>query len=360
MTGWYLAPLAPFVGFAGMGVAAWFGARLPERLVSWVTVSGCMAAVPGAWFAEGWLERSFVVLVGVLGALIGMFSRRYLHREPGFLRFHLLLCLFVAAAEVVVVAHDLRQTLVGWEVCGLASALLIAFFHQRRGPLDHGLRAFCVYRLCDIGLVLLVTLPHAPAPVAGGLVLLAAIGKSAQFPLGGWLPRAMEGPTPSSAIFYGAISVSLGPYLLLHTRPLWDASTLAHAAIITVGVLTALHATVIARVQTDIKSALAYASMTQVALVFIEVGLGWTVLAAVHLAAHAVLRTGQFLRSPSLLHDHHLLEQDLAGPLPPTGRFFTALPEPARIHLYRYGIARGHTDTLPRAITHLLRKAARR
>ncbi|MGW5052606.1 proton-conducting transporter transmembrane domain-containing protein [Actinokineospora sp. NPDC004072] len=346
MSAWWLATLAPLVGFGGLAIPAWFGVRLGEGVVSWVTVGGCATALLAAPFAGTWLERSFTALVALLGGLIAVFSRRYLHRDPGFLRFHLLLALFVAAAELVVGGRGLRQTLIGWEVCGLASALLIAFFHQRRGPLEHGLRAFVAYRLSDIGLVLALVLPNASAPLVGALLLLAAMGKSAQFPFGGWLPRAMEGPTPSSAVFYGAISVSLGPYLLLHTMPLWDESTFAHAAIIAVGVLTAVHATVVARVQTDIKSALAYASMTQVALVFVEVGAGWTVLAAIHLAAHALLRTGQFLRSPSLLHDHRLLEQDLARPLPPAGRVFTALPEPARLRVYRFALERGYTDGL--------------
>ncbi|CRK59654.1 NADH-ubiquinone oxidoreductase chain L [Alloactinosynnema sp. L-07] len=344
--------LLPLVAFSVLACPAWFGLRVSESIASTAVVSACalaaMAAAvpwsPDAILAGDWLARVFAALTSVLGGLIGVFARRYLHRDPGYLRFYLLLALFVAAVELVVLAHGLEHVLIGWEVCGLTSALLIAFFHQRRGPVAHGLRAFATYRLCDIALVLAVALPGASASVTGVLLLIAAMGKSAQFPVGGWLPRAMEGPTPSSAIFYGAISVSLGPYLLLHTRPLWDASTVAHVAIVAVGAVTAIHATIVRRVRTDIKSVLAYASMTQVALVFVEVGMGWTVVAVVHLVTHALTRTVQILRSPSLLHDHHRLEQ--RGLLRETGRVFGMLPAPARAWLYRFALESWYVDGL--------------
>ncbi len=274
---------------------------------------------------------------------------------------------------LVVLAGTLDLIFFGWEIVGLTSALLIAFFHERRGPVEHGLRAFMTYRFCDVGLLSAALWLHlelgsstlvpgegsapwsvlpTPESAAGGLVLgllllWAAIGKAAQFPLGGWLPRAMEGPTPSSAIFYGAISIHLGPYLLLRAPEALAASPWASGSVIAIGALTALYGTFVGRVQTDIKSALAYASMTQAGLILVEIGFGWSVLALVHIVGHAALRSLQILRSPSLLHDHHHLEQAMGETLPRTGVHFERWV-PARLQpgLYRAALERGHLDDL--------------
>lgn len=361
----------PFGAFLVLGLVSWLNLPLGERAVSALTVlsaavsAGLLAVVAtggpvevplGTWFdgfplvlvADG-LSLPVGVLSGLLGALIGAFSRRYLHRDPGYRRFHLLLALFVAGVQLVVLAGGLDLLVVGWELTGLASALLIAFFHQRRGPVAHGLRAFATYRVCDIGLVgAVVVLHHHGPPLAVGLLLLwGSMGKAAQFPLGGWLPRAMEGPTPSSAICYGAISVSLGPYLLLRTAPEWSQAPAVPVLVAVVGGLTAVHATLAGRAQTDIKTALAFASTTQVGLVFVEVGLGWELLALVHLIGHAALRSAQILRSPSLLHDHHHLEQALGGPVARRGAPWSRItPRPVRLWLYRFALERGYLDAV--------------
>ncbi|GII66798.1 hypothetical protein Skr01_68830 [Sphaerisporangium krabiense] len=391
----------PLGAFVFLGVLAWWGRRRTERTVSAVVVSAfglaaasalvlaCAAAggapvvtaSAGTWFEVGGygfhlvfagdgLSLPFAALAALLCSLIGAFSHRYLHREPGHLRFYLLLALFGAGAQLVVLAGALECAFAGWELAGLASALLIAFFHERRRPVEHGLRAFLTYRACDVGLLAAVVWLHhttgastvVVAPDGGpvvfrppadprdaaliGLALLwASMGKAAQVPLGGWLPRAMEGPTPSSAVFYGALSVSLGPYLLLRTESIWAGPSAVGAAIIAVGALTAVHATVVGRAQTDIKSALAYASMTQIGVIMVEVGLGLRHLAVVHLIAHAVLRSAQILRSPSLIHDHHRLEQAIGRPLPRTGRHLERLvPRTAQLWLYRYALERGYFD----------------
>lgn len=338
----------------------------------------------GLWFAVGndefhltlvgdRLSIPFGVLAALLGLLIAVLSRRYLHKDPGYPRFYLLLTLFVAGVELVVLAGALEVALVGWEIAGLSSALLIAYFHERRRPVEHGLRAFLTYRACDTGLIGAVVWLHhstgtttvAPAVATGGwlsfappapgdaaviglLLLWASMGKSAQLPLSGWLPRAMEGPTPSSALCYGAISVSLGPYLLLRTESIWAQVSLVHLAIVAVGALTAVYATVVGRVQTDIKSSLAFASMTQISVILVEVGLGLHGLALVHLVAHAALRSAQILRAPSLLHDHHHVEQLMNRPsLPRTGtRLARLIPQGTRAWLYRYALERGYIDTL--------------
>jgi NADH:ubiquinone oxidoreductase subunit 5 (subunit L)/multisubunit Na+/H+ antiporter MnhA subunit len=142
---------------------------------------------------------------------------------------------------------------------------------------------------------------------AGALVVLgfviAAMGKSAQFPVGGWLPRAMEGPTASSAVFYGGLSVHAGVYLMARAEPLYESSPVLRLMLISIGLGTALVATLSAQVSPDAKSALAYATITQVGIMFVECGLGFPTLAIIHLIAHATLRYYQFLRTPSILQD---------------------------------------------------------
>ncbi len=338
----------------------------------------------GAWFAVGhyrfeWALRGdrlslpFVIFCSGLAGVIAAFSRRYLHREDGFHRFYLMLAFFGVGTQLVVLAGTLDLVFFGWEIVGLTSALLIAFFHDRPGPVENGLRAFMTYRFCDVGMLgAAVWLHHSLGSSAidasaegirwatiqvppgasdafwvGMLLLGASMGKAAQVPLGGWLPRAMEGPTPSSAIFYGAISVHLGPYLLLRSAGLLESDPTLGWWVAGIGATTALHATFVGRVQTDIKSALAYASMTQIGLIYVEIGFGLYQLALFHIVGHASLRSLQILRSPSLLHDHHHLEQSMGRALPRSGGHLERLvPDALQPWLYRAALERGYLDTL--------------
>lgn len=395
----------PFGVVVALGLASWFrealGESLEGRVVQMVTaafaLSGLASAgalvqlirdgeavsVPFTWFfldhytftwsmLGDWCSLLLAIWFGLLLGVVGLFSRRYLHREHGFFRFYFLIALFGSGVMVLLLAGNLDVLFVGWEVVGLTSALLIAFFHERRRPVENGLRAFLIYRLCDVGLLAsLVWLHHAtgttdfqapgasgwyglPVPsdpvdatIVGLLLLWATMGKSALVPLGGWLPRAMEGPTPSSAIFYGAISVHLGPYLLLRAAPILEASVVVRVAVIVLGLLTAGHATFVGRVQSDIKSALAYASMTQVGLIFAEIGLGLHTLALVHILGHAALRSLQILRSPSLLRDYTKVEQAMGSVLPKTGGHLEKLvPRRLQPWLYRHALERGYFDDL--------------
>lgn len=396
----------PFSAVLALAIPAWFARRASERavtrVVGWAFGSavitalllaaalsqrgGTISASLGDWFrvdhyafsitlvGDG-LSIPFALFSAALVGLIGAFSRRYLHREAGFYRFYLLLSLFGAGVELVVLAGSLDLVIFGWELVGLTSALLIAFFSERKKPVEHGLRAFVTYRACDLGLLVaavwlhfragestIIAVPGArafagfPVPpgafdatVLGLLLLLAAMGKSAQVPFGGWLPRALEGPTPSSAIFYGAISVHLGAYLLLRAAPILERAPIAAAAVVLIGALTALHGTFVGRAQTDIKSALAYASMTQVGLIFVEIGLGFRYLALVHIVGHAAVRSSQILRSPSLLHDHHHLERAMAETLPRTGKHLERwVPRALQPWLYRHALERGYFDAILR------------
>jgi len=173
------------------------------------------------------------------------------------------------------------------------------------------------------------------------------MGKCAQVPFSGWLPRAMEGPTPSSAIFYGALSVHAGAFLLLRAGPLLDRAPLAAGALVAVGALTALHATLVGRVQSDVKSALAYASLTQVGIILVEIGLGLRWVALLHILGHGSVRSLQFLRAPSLLHDLHRVESAVGGHLARSGlRLERLVPARLRRRLYRFALERAYLDGL--------------
>ncbi|MCB9598409.1 MAG: NADH/ubiquinone/plastoquinone (complex I) [Sandaracinaceae bacterium] len=399
-----LCVAAPGVAFALIAGAEWMRFPLQEREVvrivgvcfsvatlavvgsaGWMLHAGVTEVrVPiGDWFEvahHGFslalvldrLSLPFAALGAALVGLIGAFSQRYLHRERGFRRFYLLLSLFGLGVELVVLAGSLDLVFFGWELVGLTSALLIAFFDERAAPVRHGLRAFLTYRVCDLGLMAAVVwlhhtvssaevAPHAgsewaglvapegalDATIVGALLVWAAMGKSAQVPLGGWLPRAMEGPTPSSAVFYGALSIHLGPYLLLRAAPILDRAPIVAGLVVTIGALTATHATFVGRVQTDIKSALAYASMTQVGLIFVEIGLGFRFLALAHIVGHACIRTLQLLRAPSILHDNRHLEQAVGSHLPrPGGHLERMVPRRLQPWLYRHALERGYFDSL--------------
>jgi NADH-quinone oxidoreductase subunit L len=172
----------------------------------------------------------------------------------------------------------------------------------------------------------------------GGLLVMAAAGKSALVPFSGWLPRAMEGPTPSSAVFYGALSVHLGAYLLLRAGPVLDASPLLSWAVVALGLATAGYAALVGRVQTDIKSILSFASLAQVGLIVAEIGLGWRYVPLAHLMGHACLRTLQFVRAPSAIRDHSGIENALGGRQARGAGF--------GVRLYRFALERGHLDAL--------------
>lgn len=290
------------------------------------------------------LSLPFVLLSYLLCGTISAFASKYLHREPGFLRFYVLFSIFLAGMTIASAAGTIETLFAGWELVGLSSALLVAFFQDRPSPVRNGLRVWVVYRIADAALLMAaVALHHATgegnffqmmgdqpwpqgesaltaqqATFVGALLLIAAAGKSALLPFSGWLPRAMEGPTPSSAIFYGALSVHLGAFLLLRTWPIWESSLALRVAIVVLGLATSAFATAASRVRTDIKSALSYASLTQVGLIVAEIGMGWSYVALVHLIGHACLRTLQLLRAPSLLRDWHALENATGGRLQDT------------------------------------------
>lgn len=319
------------------------------------------------------LSVAFTILTLVLCGTITAFGIRYLHRERGYNRFFVLYSLFVAGMVTAAIAGTIETLFTGWELVGLSSALLVAFFQERPAPPRNGLQVWVVYRVSDAALLLAVIVLHhqtgvgdfdrlfgagpwpegraalteSQALVAGLLLLVAAAGKSALVPFSGWLPRAMEGPTPSSAVFYGALSVHLGAYLLLRAGPILDASPKLAIAVVALGLVTAVFAYLAGSVQTDIKSALSFASLVQVGLIVAEIGIGWRYVPLFHLLGHACLRTLQFLRAPTLLHDYHLLEGALGEHLPHAGGPLDRVASGGlRRWVYRLALERGYLDAL--------------
>jgi len=262
-----------------------------------------------------------------LAFLVSTYSRVYLHREKGYKRFFVSLLFFFLGYNIAVFSGNFETLFVGWEILGISSFLLIAFYRHRYLPVKNALKVFTVYRIGDVGLLLAMWMSHHlfhhnirfselanDALVISHLqnqsltgifislaILITAATKSAQLPFSSWLPRAMEGPTPSSAIFYGSLSVHLGAFLLLRTFPFWEHQMSVRIAIIALGLGTSFVSSMIARVQSSIKSQIAYASSAQIGLIFVEIALGFDTLALIHFAGNAFLRTYQLLVSPSVV-----------------------------------------------------------
>lgn len=259
--------------------------------------------------------------------LVSKFSKTYMHRDKGFKRFFSNVLFFYLGINIIIFAGNFETLFIGWEVIGIASFLLISFYRDRYLPVKNAMKVVSFYRLADIFLLLGIWLCHhffhksitflelynleihhvtiINQPEFQLLIpmafLVVALVKSAQFPFSSWLPRAMEGPTTSSAIFYGSLSVHIGVFLLLRTYPLWEENTLFKVIVACFGLTTTFIANSIARVQSTVKTQIAYSSIAQIGLMFVEVALGWHWLALLHFAGNTFLRTYQLLVSPSVL-----------------------------------------------------------
>lgn len=266
------------------------------------------------------LSLAYLMLSALVYPVVVRFSIPSFHREPGAARYWFLVTLLAFGLVLVSLSGNIDVLYVGWELVGLCSVSLIAFFRHNPRSAENSLRALIYYRVCDAGLLASIVWIHHAFPSAdflhfhddsressaatiGLLLLFSSLAKSAQLPMSPWLHRAMEGPATSSAIFYGALSVHLGPLLLLRTAPLWLEFSSVRLACIGVGASTAVYATLVGRARSDAKTAIAYATMAQLGVIYVEIGLGLHTLALVHLWAHAGLRTWQFLRSSSLIQD---------------------------------------------------------
>ncbi len=344
----WIGLIAALLVLAGMLLT---GERLvPIELGNWIDLPGQHFHFHLKFLFDR-LSVPFVILTFMLCGTIGAFTSRYMHREPGFVRFYACYAFFMFGMITATLAGTIEVLFFGWEMVGLSSALLIAFFHERRGPVQNGFRVWCIYRVADSAFLIAAILLHHltgegdfelllgegvwPEGVAkikphdailiGSLLIVAAAGKSALVPFSGWLPRAMEGPTSSSAIFYGALSVHLGAFLLLRISPILELSIFLSGTVVALGLLTAIYASMTGRMQTDIKTSLAYASLTQVGIIVAEIGFGLRYIALLHILGHAMLRTLQLLRAPNLLQDYRVLQNALDGQLPRSTPFGSRL-----------------------------------
>lgn len=269
----------------------------------------------------------YLFIGALLTSMITTYSRYYLHREKGYKRFFNTVLFFFFGYNLAILSGNFETLFIGWEIIGISSFLLIAFYRERYLPVKNAFKVFSIYRIGDVGLLLAMWASHhlfhenitfmklnnyemvsehlQNHSIIGIFIALclacAAAAKSAQIPFSSWLPRAMEGPTPSSAIFYGSLSVHLGVFLMLRTFPFWEHQTAIRIAIGLMGLTTSLMASLMARVQSSVKSQVAYSSIGQIGIIFIEIALGFETLALIHFAGNAFLRTYQLLVSPSVV-----------------------------------------------------------
>lgn len=307
----------------------------------------------------------FSVIGALLFFLVATFSKYYMHRDQGYKRFFNTILLFAAGYNFIILSGNFETLFIGWEIKGVCSFLLIAFYRNRYLPVKNAFKAISYYRISDVSLMLAMWMMHhltqqnilfselsnakmlavetgntAMAAFIVCMLILPAAIKSAQFPFTAWLPRAMEGPTSSSAIFYGSLSVHIGVFLLLRTHPFWEDLLWAKIAIIVIGAATAIVATLIARVQPTVKTQIAYSSAAQIGLMFIEVAIGFHWLVLIHFAGNAFLRTYQLLVSPSVLNYlvHHQYFHYTAPQQKPVSKLAATL--------YMLGVKEWHLDSM--------------
>ena len=306
------------------------GVATTVRLWQWLSVDGFAPAI--ALYLDG-LSLSMLGVITGVGALIHLFAAGYMAGDPGYRRFFAYMNLFVAAMLLLVLGDNLLSLYFGWEGVGLCSYLLIGFFYREAANGYAARKAFVTTRVGDtamaIGLFLLYRelgtleiqqamdaarshwLPGSGMATAIALLLLGgAVGKSAQLPLQIWLPDAMAGPTPVSALIHAATMVTAGVYLIARTHELFLLSPLALSAVGWVGALTLILAAGAALLQTDIKRVLAYSTMSQIGYMFLALGVGAFSAAIFHLMTHAFFKALLFLAAGYVIQAlHH--EQDI-------------------------------------------------
>jgi NADH-quinone oxidoreductase subunit L len=356
----WLVPALPLLGFVLNGALALSGVRI-KGLVSAIGVGSVLAGLGVAvlvvrafaaahpeaavvyhywdWMPAGTLQVGYdlqvdqlsavmmLVVTGV-GSLIHIFSVGYMHDDDGYARYFAFLNLFVFFMLTLVLGANFPVTFVGWEGVGLCSYLLIGFWFSEKVNADAGKKAFIMNRIGDFGFLVAMFLiwqhtgsldyatVFAKAPtalVAGGgavtaitlLLFLGCTGKSAQIPLYTWLPDAMAGPTPVSALIHAATMVTAGVFLVARANVLFALAPVAQAVVAGVGALTALFAATIALKQWDIKKVLAYSTVSQLGYMFLGVGTGAMAAGIFHLATHAFFKALLFLGSGSVIHAMH-------------------------------------------------------
>jgi NADH-quinone oxidoreductase subunit L len=351
------APLLLVLPLAGFAFTAAFGRRLgkaaaavPLAAIAAVWVMAMSLAIPAltgglgeagvtmplfTWIASGSLHfdlgihvdaltGALLLVVTTVGALVHLYSVGYMAHDDGYWRFFAYLNLFMFSMLLLVLADNLLVVFAAWELVGLSSYLLIGFWYTKREPGLASKKAFITNRVGDVGFALglmgliavfgTLDIPTILAGIQAGaltgpaatvlalLIFCGAVGKSAQFPLHVWLPDAMEGPTPVSALIHAATMVNAGVYLVARMSPLFAASHGAMLVVAGIGIFTAIFAASIAFTQTDIKRVLAFSTLSQLGYMFAALGVGAWIPAIFHLITHGFFKGLLFLGSGSVIH----------------------------------------------------------
>src|SRR5881398_2027198 len=357
-----LAPLVLLMPLAGFLVNALLGRLLPRRVVGWVGAGSIglafvfslviLSQVLGGqkldqtyftWWQSGDFNVPFnlyvdalstlmiLVITGV-GFLIHVYSIGYMREDPGYSRFFAYMNLFVLSMLLLVLSGNLVWLIIGWAMVGLSSYLLIGFWFERRSAVLAARKAFVMNTVGDVGMVFAAFLIFLNLRVLdfqglfsrvhqlpkGGtvitaiclLLLVGAVAKSAQLPLHTWLPDAMEGPTPVSALIHAATMVTAGVYLIGRMHPIFNVAWIAADTAAGIGALSALCAATVAVVQTDIKRVLAYSTMSQIGYMFLAAGIGAYAAGFFHLLSHAFFKALLFMSAGNVIHAMHD-EQDM-------------------------------------------------
>src|SRR6478736_9997436 len=300
------------------------------HLFTWIPAGNFVVEVG---FVIDALTACLLIVVTTIGLLVHVYSIGYMSHDPGYWRFFAYLNLFMFSMLLLVLASSWLLVFVAWELVGLSSYLLIGFWYRKRSAALAAKKAFIVNRVGDVGFALGImaifyctgtlniqdslaklTAPGVQLPIPIGLIALlvfaGAMGKSAQFPLHVWLPDAMEGPTPVSALIHAATMVNAGVYLIARTSPIFAHAPGALVVVGAIGVFTAILAASIAMTQTDIKRVLAYSTLSQLGYMFAALGAGAFTAAIFHLITHGFFKGLLFLGSGSVIHAVHE-EQDM-------------------------------------------------
>jgi NADH-quinone oxidoreductase subunit L len=296
-------------GPGGFGVTLW----------NWIPATGFDAEMG---FYVDTLTACLLIVVTTIGMLVHIYSIGYMAHDDGKWRFFAYLNLFMFSMLVLVLADNLLLVFAGWELVGLSSYLLIGFWFPRRSAAEAAKKAFLVNRVGDMGFALgimavwtqlgtvnlqqvfakIATVPHEWQIAIALLIFCGAVGKSAQFPLHVWLPDAMEGPTPVSALIHAATMVNAGVYLVARCNPIFGTAPEVMTIVAAIGIFTAILAASIAFTQTDIKRVLAYSTLSQLGYMFAALGVGAWTAAIFHLMSHGFFKGLLFLGSGSVIH----------------------------------------------------------
>ncbi|MGZ3771416.1 MAG: proton-conducting transporter transmembrane domain-containing protein [Bdellovibrio sp.] len=283
-------------------------------------------------FSLNLFSSIFATLIVFTLIVVGKYSKNYLKGEVGETRFWVLFTFFAAGMLVSCFSKNLKTFYIGWEMVGLASFFLIGFYQTNSRSVENSLIALTNYKICDLFFLLAILFEEAENHTAAGLCLIiATLAKSAQLPFSSWLYRSLEGPTPSSTLFYGGLSLHLGAFVLLQFSSLWDHSEYLRMLVGAIGLSSAVFGFLVGSTRSDLKTSFAFASISQVGLIYCEMACGFYTLAMWHIVGHNLLRTWNYLRGMSFFdeffkEEYHQVRSRIAQ------KFYSLLPAPLFFH----------------------------